>query len=586
MPGVLGGQVDQAELDAMAAPMRHEEWYEFDRVRSDGFELGVVHHGDRDPESDLYWQGDDAAGVLHGVVTESPVEEAAPEVLFRRLVGEPAETLAAMDGLFSVACADEDTLVLATDKNGSRPCYYARDGDLRFSSELKSLVPTLETPSVAPRALSDLLAFGYVIGSTTLLTDVAELRPAHVLTVSDGQRSVERYWEPKFELTMVPNYSERVDRAYRRSVDSVTDTIETRTGLWLSGGLDSRILAATLADAEHPFRAMTYDTADSQELDAAAQVTATLGVDHDRITLGPPSAFAGHLDRAIGLCDGMISWSYLINLVYVLEELADVADVTLEAAPQDTYMGHDLSDADARKLETESVTDRLFHRYGKVDPEQSRTLLNDGIDDPLASLRDETDATSTETPENVFRSVVWNVLAYSHFRSSGVMRSQVGTRVPGVSSEFLETAARRPVEYNQRSVPFTDGAVPLATTRLKFELVRQLGESVAQVPYQLSGLPASYPQWAHTLGMGLREVSKRVRTAQPNWNELMGYWFRTDPELNNRLDEILNAAGERPEFNATAVRNLQQEHLSGEANHIQAIAAITTAESWRQQYLD
>ncbi|WP_123620099.1 asparagine synthase-related protein [Halorubrum sp. CSM-61] len=586
MPGILGGNVDEVGVNAVAEPMRHEQWYEFDRVQTGRFELGVVHHGDRDPASDLFWEGDDAAGVLHGVVTDAPVEEGSPERLFRRLLDEPAETLSAMDGLFSVACADEETFVLATDKNGSRPCYYAREGDMRFSSELKSLVPVLESPSVDLRALSDLLTFGYVLGSTTLLTEVAELRPAHVLTVSDGDRSIEQYWEPGFELTPVANYSDQVDRAYSRSVDSVVDTIDTRTGLWLSGGLDSRILAGKLTDADHPFRAMTYGPTDSDEFDAAEQVTATLGVDHDQITLGPPSAFAAHLDRAIGLTDGMISWTYLLNFVHILNELADVVDVTLEAAPQDTYMGHDLSDADARKLESESVADRLFQRYGKLDPDQSRMLLNDSIDDPLAPLRDEADVTSAETPENVYRSVVWNVLAYSHFRSSGVMRSQVGTRVPAVSSDFLETAAKRPAEYNQRSVPFTDGAVPMATTRIKFDLVRQMDESMAQIPYQLSGLPASYPQWAHTIGMGLRESLKRVQTGQPGWTAVIGHWYRTDPALNSRLNELLDAASERPEFNAAAIRALQQEHLSGQENNIDAIAAITTSESWRQQYLD
>jgi asparagine synthase (glutamine-hydrolysing) len=586
MPGILGGHVDEIDLRTMAAPMRHEQWYEFDQVRTDRFELGLVHHGDRDPASDRCWQDDDMAGVIHGVVTDSPFEEQSPGELFRRILDEPTETLAAMDGLFSVACADEETFVLATDKNGSRPCYYARDGAVRFSSELKSLVPVLETPSVDPRALSDLLAFGFVLGSTTLLSDVAELRPAHVLTVSDGNRSVEQYWEPGFELTPVADYADRIDQAYRRSVESVASTVDTRTGLWLSGGLDSRILAASLDDADHPFRAMTYGTTDSWELDTAAQVTTTLGIDHERITLGPPSAFADHLDRAIGLSDGMISWSYLINIVYILDELANVADVTFEAAPQDTYMGHDLSDADATKLETESVTDRLFQRYGKLDPDQCRTLLNDSIDDPLASLRAETDVTPADTPENVFRSVVWNVLAYSHFRSSAVMRSQVGTRVPAVSSEFLETAARRPVEYNQRSLPFTDGAVPMATTRIKFELVRRMDGSLARIPDQLSGLPVSYPQWAHAIGMGLREVYKRLRTTPTNWTALIGHWYRTDPALNSRLNELLDAAGERPEFNAAAVRTLQQEHLSGRANNIDTIAAITTAESWRQQYLD
>jgi len=461
MPGILGGYVDEDEVNTMAAPMHHEEWYEFDRGRTDRFELGVVHHGDRDPASDLFWQGDDAAGVIHGVVTDSPVEEDSPKQLFRRLLDEPAETLSALDGLFSVACADEETFVLATDKNGSRPCYYARDGDVRFSSELKSLVPVLEAPSVEPRALSDLLTLGCVVGSTTLLSDVAELRPAHVLTVSDRSREIEQYWEPGFELTPVADYSERGDRSYRESVEAIADTVDTRTGLWLSGGLDSRILAAKLIDADHPFCAMTYGTDDSGELDAATQVSAALGVDHDRITLGPPSAFADHLGRAIGLSDGMISWSYFINMVYLLDELADVADVTFEAAPQDTYMGHDLSNVDAHKLETESVTDRLFQRYGKLDPDQSRTLLNNSIDDPLASLRAETDVTPTETPENALRSAVWNILAYTTFEAAPLC---------GVRSGREYQRCRATSSKPRRSSPSntTSGASPSPTARFRW----------------------------------------------------------------------------------------------------------------------
>lgn len=586
MPGILGGRVDDADFDAMAAPMHHEQWYERDHVGTDGVELGVVHHGDRDPESDMHWQGTDAAGVLHGVVTGGPFEELTPETLFRGILDRPSETLAGLDGLFSLACTDGDRTVLATDKHGSRPCYYTPEGSMRFAAELKALVPVIDDPSVDPRALSDLLAFGYVWGSTTLLDQVSELRPAHALVAENGHRSVERYWDPGHELVDSPDYAAQIQRAYRRSVDAMAETVDGRTGLWLSGGLDSRILASTFDEADHSFSAMTYAIPGERELGPATQVASAFDVDHDRITLGPASAYAARLDRAIGLSDGMIAWSYLINAVHVLDELADAADVTFEAAPQDTYMGHDLWVHDARELQRETVTERLLDRYGKLDPDECRRLLNDRVPDPAASLREEAAISTADSAENAFRDVVWRALAYSHFRSSAVQRSQVGTRVPCASTEFLETAAQRPSEYNRRSVPLSGGRVPMATTRLKFELVRDLDDGMADITYGLSGLPPSFPQWAHVLGMGVQELSDRFGSSTPDHPALIGEWYRTDPAMNSYVNALLEAAAERPEYNAGALRTLQQEHQSGRANNIHPISAITTAESWRQQYLE
>jgi len=99
----------------------------------------------------------------------------------------------------------------------------------------------------------------------------------------------------------------------------------------------------------------------------------------------------------------------------------------------------------------------------------------------------------------------------------------------------------------------------MVTTRLKFELVRRMDDPAAQIPYQLSGVPTSL-QWAHTLWMGLRELHRRARTAPINWTALLGHWYRTDPALNSRLTELLDAASERPGFDAAAIRTLQQEH--------------------------
>jgi hypothetical protein len=86
--------------------------------------------------------------------------------------------------------------------------------------------------------------------------------------------------------------------------------------------------------------------------------------------------------------------------------------------------------------------------------------------------------------------------------------------------------------------------------------------------------------------MGLRELATRLRESITGQPTLIAEWYRKDPAMNSHINSLLDAAAGRPEFNAAAIRVLQQEHLSGRANNIHQISAITTAESWLQQYLE
>jgi asparagine synthase (glutamine-hydrolysing) len=80
-------------------------------------------------------------------------------------------------GMFAMALwdADRQWLVLARDRIGKKPLYYAeRDGQLAFASEIKALLkwPHLK-PELDPKALSDYLSLMYVPAPRAILRGVA-----------------------------------------------------------------------------------------------------------------------------------------------------------------------------------------------------------------------------------------------------------------------------------------------------------------------------------------------------------------------------------------------------------------------------
>ena len=94
------------------------------------------------------------------------------------------------DFAFAIWDARRQRLVLARDRAGVRPLYYAvRDGAIAFASEVKAL---LEVPGISaeldPIALDQMFTFWFPLAPRTPFKDIAELPPAHVL-VADAKAS-------------------------------------------------------------------------------------------------------------------------------------------------------------------------------------------------------------------------------------------------------------------------------------------------------------------------------------------------------------------------------------------------------------
>jgi asparagine synthase (glutamine-hydrolysing) len=160
-------------------------------------------------------------------------------------------------GMFAFALWDRnrETLFLARDRLGVKPLHYAllADGTLLFGSELKSILAHGGLPrDIDPCAVEEYFGLGYVAEPRTIFRGARKLPPAHTLTVRRGQPVPEpkEYWDVRFtgsaRIDLVEACAE-LDRRLHQSV-ALRMIAEVPLGAFLSGGVDSSAVVATMAD--------------------------------------------------------------------------------------------------------------------------------------------------------------------------------------------------------------------------------------------------------------------------------------------------------------------------------------------------
>lgn len=200
------------------------------------------------------------------------------------------ECFAHLRGMFGIAILDlrRRRLVLGRDRLGKKPLYYAQlpGGVLAFASELKCLfeVPGF-SPRISQRATLDYFVLGYVPAPASIYEGVFKLPPAHCLVVEGAEIRTQRYWEPQFgpklqgdEASLKRQLFEQLDEAVR--VRLVSDV---PFGAFLSGGLDSSVVAALMArNLSQPVKTFSigFREAEFNELPAARAVARHIGADH------------------------------------------------------------------------------------------------------------------------------------------------------------------------------------------------------------------------------------------------------------------------------------------------------------------
>lgn len=594
MTGIAGGAVGGARLEGMLDALHREAWYESERFEAGDYALGAEHHGDRDPGGHAFWAEGRTAGAVDGAISNLAELGWDVPTVFERLLRAPGRTLELLEGPFTVACLDarDDRILLATDKIGSRPPFYATENGFAFASGVSALLPTIDDPVVDDQGVSDLLLMGHMWSDTTLVEEVSALHPATVLEYHDGDLTERRYWRPDYEPARpTEEYFHELTNAFRGTVARTANSVSGDVGLWLSGGLDSRATVSEL-DRTHrngagfdSLRAYTYDANPGGGVnpELAADVAETLALPITTVPL-TPDRFLANLEEAVDATDGMVKWHTLLNLSAVYNIEGRVPNVLMEGVVGE-LVGQHLS---RRHLTgASSVVESMYDSEATLDAEEVTALLDVDID-PMGSFRAEARRTSESTVERaVVDAHYQNYYPRLAHASNPVPRSQVGTRIPYADGEFLSVAARLPTSWRMGSLPFSGGDLIYGVVKPKIRMIRALNAELAEIPYERSRLKPTSPYPLHVAGFFASTAISRLRS-EPMYGgkSKAGEWYRSHDGFRERIDGLVDDACDRPFLDADALRECQRRHLRREADETSALSSVTTLELWLQRHLD
>ncbi len=192
------------------------------------------------------------------------------EVILHLYEEEGVKCLENLEGMFAFAIWNnkDKSLFVARDRFGIKPLFYSHNSNgFIFSSSIKPILKLLNSkPDIFGKALNLYFWLDYVPAPFTIYQGISSLLPAHYLLFSEDKGlDIKKYYSlGKYDLK---------DRS-RRSValglkECISDSVkkhlvcDVEPGLFLSGGLDSSILAYHMKEHLGDFKAFNIGFKDS-----------------------------------------------------------------------------------------------------------------------------------------------------------------------------------------------------------------------------------------------------------------------------------------------------------------------------------
>jgi asparagine synthase (glutamine-hydrolysing) len=177
------------------------------------------------------------------------------EVLVHLYEEEGDRLVEKLNGMFAFALWDapKRRLLLARDRFGQKPLFYAMVGDtLVFASEIKALLRHPGVPRrVSARAIDSLLTVNFAPAPGSFYEDIHRLLPGHVLVFEPGKAPVTRsYVPPPPARDMRISFEDATAEVDRLLTEAVKRQLvaDVPVGVFASGGIDSTLVLSKLRD--------------------------------------------------------------------------------------------------------------------------------------------------------------------------------------------------------------------------------------------------------------------------------------------------------------------------------------------------
>ncbi len=309
----LDGPVDRALVEAMCATIHHRGPDSHGAFIDDGVGLGVQRLRVIDLETGdqpIYNEDESVVIVLNGEIynyreLREGLErrghrfrtQGDTEVIVHLYEELGERCVEPLRGMFAFALWDRGArrLLLARDRIGKKPLFYAQDGTtLWFASEPRAILADPQAPrGVDYDAIDCFLEFAYVPDPLCAFAGLRKLPPAHTMSWQGTAAEPSRYWrldhslppETEDEREWPGLIRDRLLEATRLRLRS-----DVPVGAFLSGGVDSSAVVAAMArTSSGRIRTFSigFDVGAYDETDHARAVAEMYDTDHEEIRVEP-----------------------------------------------------------------------------------------------------------------------------------------------------------------------------------------------------------------------------------------------------------------------------------------------------------
>jgi asparagine synthase (glutamine-hydrolysing) len=510
-------------------------------------------------------------------------------------------------GMFAFALWDAPRrrLLLARDRLGVKPLYWARAGDrLLFGSEIKAILESGMVRAEADESkLPELLSTRYLSGPDTLFKGIHRLLPGHTLVFENGAVTTKEYWDVPAgrideSLAALPD-REIVDRFRALLEESVRIRLmaDVPLGMFLSGGLDSSAIAALMAGMiDRPVK--TFSVAFKQrafsELDYARQVSSAIKAEAHEIVIDDRDFF-GALPRLLWHEDEPIAHPSSVPLYFVSQLARQHVKVVLTGEGSDELL------AGYGKYPRALVNWRAGAAYGVLPhPVRSWVARNlvPRLPDLVRRYARRSFVSMDRTPEAMFFD---NFAAIGLERQQALLSARFGSATPaqayGASRAYFDAPNGRSTVLDR--LLYTDLKTYLVELLMKQDQMSMAASIESRVPFLdhklvefAASLPARLKLRGFTTKWVLREAVRSILPPEILSRPKMGFpvpfalWLRQGWGAMARDVLLDSRSRQRGIIDPAAVERLLSGHEAGAAEGGDAIWSLLNLELWYRTFID
>lgn len=507
-----------------------------------------------------------------------------------------------LEGMFAFAIYDKDKekIYIARDRFGEKPLYYYKNKDaFYFASELKAFKEFIKSPGIDIQALNLFFSLTYIPAPYTIYKDVKKLQQGYYLEIDPaGSYRLINYYDLAEKINS-SKYIQDYEKAKTGLRELLFHSVQNRMisdvplGAFLSGGIDSSIIAAIMARLSYkPIKTFTIGFKEKQfdESKRAEIIAKHIGSDHTvhfltvKDLLGVVDEVIEHFDEPFG--DSSALPTYFVSKItrqYVKVALTgDGADELFGGyekylAP---YYAEKFNSLPAllkkiikngtQVIPNTPITSHFLRKSSKVIG--STALNHFEIHFNLMSLGFNEAERKSLIKQNYYSPVKPEIEKYyNRIDRSNEMDKGFYTDIMLVlEGDMLTKVDRMSMRHSlETRVPFLDSRIVEFSQKLppEFKILGRNKKRILKDTFK-DLLP-----------------DETLKFSKRGFGVPINFWFKN--ELRNELESVLNEKEIEKQglFNYDKIKRLLDEHLNSKANHTAKLWCLFVFQKWyRRQF--